>query len=206
MSSGEPIEREEALSAAYGFIETIEGHVARFEVAGSLRRGKASVHDIEIVAVPRFEFSGGLFDFGLTADERQNGKNLLHSRMQELLAAGWINQNRSRKDLKKNPFGEKYYRINFSNPDHFNGRPEYPIDLFVVIPPAQWGVILVIRTGSAEFSHSLVQKGWPHGITVRNGHLEDRSGKIIPTQEERDVFDALHVGWIEPEKREVEYR
>lgn len=203
MSSGEPIDREEALSAAHGFLETIKHHVTRFEIAGSLRREKESVHDIEIVAAPKFAFSLGLFDFDLTPNEEQNGKNLLHSRMRELLAAGWINQDRPRKDTKKNPFGEKYYRINFSNPDHPNGRPEYPIDLFVVIPPAQWGVILAIRTGSAEFSHSLVQKGWPQGISVKGGHLEDRDGNTVPTPEERDVFDALQVDWIEPEKREV---
>lgn len=190
MSGGESIDSGEAMQVAMEFMTVIGMSCERRQIAGSLRRGKDQVHDIEIVAQPKYSIQNSLLDQDSSPKE-----NLLHLKMKELLARGTINTDRPRKDNKKNPFGEKYYRINYS----YQGK-DYPVDLFVVIPPAQWGVIYLIRTGSADFSHWFVQQGYRYGIKVVDGHLE-KNGKTITTENEEDVFREMHVPWREPRER-----
>ena len=79
------------------------------------------------------------------------------------------------------------------------------LDLFIVQPPAQWGVIYLIRTGSAEFSHRFVTPRkhgglLPSHLCVKDGAIWSNN-HIIETPQERDVFDLAGVPWIEPEKR-----
>ena len=95
---------------------------------------------------------------------------------------------------KKAPFGPKYYRLKYKN---------YKLDIFSVMPPAQWGVIYTIRTGSADFSHWLVQSGWNRGIKVEDGQIVEK-GKLMVTPEEEDVFRALGLPWVEPKDRTLE--
>lgn len=53
MSSGERIKREDALEIAGNMVEFLADECQRVEIAGSLRRGSATVGDIEIVAIPK---------------------------------------------------------------------------------------------------------------------------------------------------------
>jgi len=46
------------------------------------------------------------------------------------------------------------------------------LDLFIVLPPAQWVVILAIRTGSTEFSHKLVSHT-PYGYLPKDYIVKD---------------------------------
>ncbi len=178
MSEGSRMNRDIALSVAQEFINIIKKDVERIRIAGSIRREKDTVGDIEIVCQPIW-------------------KNGLNIKMQNLLEMGVIDLNRPRKDNKKNPFGERYYRINY-----LLNNTAYPIDLFVVLPPAQFAVIYLIRTGSADYSHWFVQQGYKYGIRVIDGHLE-QNGKVIDTAQEIDVFDAMHVPYRDPKYREI---
>lgn len=196
MSGGEAIDKKKAFEAADAFISLLKRDkvVSRAEIAGSLRREKPEVHDIEIVCEPILKTGETVTLDGVVP----NGKatNMLHKKMNEMFMDGEIDIDRPRKDDKKNPFGPKYYRIYF----WYNGW-RYPIDLFVVIPPAQWGVIFLIRTGSADFSKWFVQQGYRYGIKVVNGHLE-QNGKILQTPEEIDVFTNMRVPYLRPSDRE----
>ena len=202
MSEGQAISREEAMAAATSFMSLINPACERMEIAGSLRRGKAEVHDIEIVAKPKL-----MYVTVSVLDVLANGGGTycdrLKDRMQSLLLEGIVNADRPRKDQKKNPFGPKYYRINFN---YYSRKlmleKEYPIDLFVVLPPAQWGVIYLIRTGSADFSHWIVQQGYKYGIHFVDGHMEMQN-MVLDTPEENDVFNYLKIPYREPKYREV---
>lgn len=55
---------EEALSIASDVLEQLRPHCIRAEIAGSIRRKKPMVKDIEIVAIPK-PYSVGLFESGL---------------------------------------------------------------------------------------------------------------------------------------------
>ena len=53
MSEGRVIPMDEAMQMTNVFISLISPYCERIEIAGSLRRGKPEVHDIEIVAEPK---------------------------------------------------------------------------------------------------------------------------------------------------------
>jgi DNA polymerase/3'-5' exonuclease PolX len=136
----------------------------RLEIAGSIRRGRPDVADVELVAVPRV--TPGRPDlFG--APTTATGE--LHALATELLAAGVLAH---RPDKNGRPaFGEKLKRVVFTG-----AAGVLPLDLFAVTPPAQWGVIFTVRTGPGAFSTRLVTArryggGMPEGHRVRDGAL-----------------------------------
>lgn len=165
----------DAAALALLMCERLKPYCRRIEIAGSIRRRKSEIGDIELVAMPYF--SDDLFGSS-TGDHKLNGVD-------------WESFGR----VVKN--GNKYKQIEL-----FEG---VNLDLFIVTPPAQWGVLFLIRTGSAEFSHRFVtskQAGGllPSYLKVKDGAIWSRN-HIVPTPEEKDVFDLAGVGWIEPERR-----
>jgi DNA polymerase/3'-5' exonuclease PolX len=79
-----------------------------------------------------------------------------------------------------------------------------PIDLFCVLPPAQWGVIMTLRTGPADFSHELMRVARRRGYKCEDGQLLDvrrKQGAPVKSPEERDFFKLINAAWIEPENR-----
>jgi DNA polymerase/3'-5' exonuclease PolX len=72
------------------------------------------------------------------------------------------------------------------------------IDLFIVRPPAQWGPIISIRTGSAEYSKRLVTALRVKGLRCEDGQVLDRMGKVVSCPEEIDFFRAAGLKMINP--------
>lgn len=181
----------------------------RIEIAGGIRRKKSEPHDIELVALP---LVGGN-EWGPMRD----GTNWLDKRVRDLFTdypTHFIHAPPNKAGARS-PFSEKYYKFLYKLA---------PVDLFVVTPPAQWGMVFTIRTGDAGFTHWLVQQGWPKGIYSRDGRLVrhvDLEGRYIPdrqkhkegdcrwveipTPEEADVFKTLNLQWVDPEKRVHEF-
>ena len=186
-----------ALALALEVKETLGPDCERIEIAGGVRRKKEEPHDIEIVCSPRREL---VFGYANSVDEE------IHL----LLSSGFFEKGDKDKAGKKAPCGPKYYRLKYKGEK---------LDVFVVIPPAQWGVIFTIRTGDADFSHWLVQQGNREGIVVSEGRLRQTvnldgtinkacGGTIgtfdfrdIATPEEEDVFRVLGVPFLPPEQR-----
>jgi DNA polymerase/3'-5' exonuclease PolX len=54
----------EALRIAEGIVQQLTPHCERIEIAGSIRRGKPDVKDIEVVAIPK-PYDVGLFASGI---------------------------------------------------------------------------------------------------------------------------------------------
>jgi DNA polymerase/3'-5' exonuclease PolX len=79
------------------------------------------------------------------------------------------------------------------------------LDLFIVTPPAQWGIQFMIRTGSAEFSHRLVTPRKYGGLMPSQYKVKDgaiwSNNHIIETPEEQDVFNLIGIDFIPPELR-----
>jgi DNA polymerase/3'-5' exonuclease PolX len=75
------------------------------------------------------------------------------------------------------------------------------LDLFFATRD-NWGYILAIRTGSADFSKRLAA-GWVrYGFRGEEGNLVDHAGNINPVREERDLFLLAGIPWTKPENRE----
>jgi len=74
------------------------------------------------------------------------------------------------------------------------------LDLFFA-RPENWGLIFAIRTGSAEFSHNVLAKGWcAKGFKSQNGILF-KNGIPIYIREEIDLFHLLEIEYCEPKYR-----
>ena len=184
MSSGSRMQWSDAKKKADHIVNILRPYVERIEIAGSIRRRSATVGDIEIVAVPHVQKSVDLF--GNTAEV----KSLFG------------------KDLIKNLFPTANILLNGPRQKKFvvDGTT---VDFFLVWPPAHFGVMFAIRTGSAEFSHMLVTKkrygGWlPNHFRIKNGRLQIGDGElaeIIPTPNEDDFFHAIGFKTPLPEYR-----
>jgi DNA polymerase/3'-5' exonuclease PolX len=178
----------EAETIANSFKAMIEPWCSRIELAGSIRRRKAEVGDVEIVAQPWSSAS----------------REQLHGNLAQLENNGLIKLDRKSSDGKKAPFGPRYYRLSLA---------KFPLDLFMVLPPADWGVIFTLRTGSKSFSHFMATRALQLGMRIREGqlfrvtrHLDPvihDSYEKIPCNEEKDLFEALGVKWAEPQDREA---
>ncbi len=167
----------EARSIADRVLGELAAVCERVAVAGSVRRRKEECHDIEIVAVPKFETGADLFGNPMM------GRSLLDPIVCDL---GRVEKN-----------GPRYKKVML---------PEgIALDLFVVLPPAQWGVIYALRTGPAEYSQWLVttrtQGGaLPSYLRCADGALWN-GRELVPTPEEVDLYRALGLEFCEPERR-----
>lgn len=182
-----PLERAALLAAE--LVDLLRDVCTRVEVAGSIRRRRPDVGDIEIVAIPRYE----VVQADLFAPGEGLNRNLLSARCLELVDDDTLEH---RLDVNGHrAFGQKYKRLTYRG---------VALDLFSPDDDT-WGVILAIRTGPADFSHRLVTTRshaglLPNWLAVREGRIW-RGVTPLATPEERDVFEAVGLDWIEPPDR-----
>jgi DNA polymerase/3'-5' exonuclease PolX len=168
----------EAKTIADRVVARLAPHCDRIQIAGSIRRQKADVGDIEIVAIPK-TFGGDLFG-GDGPRSRSPGF------VDVVLGLGRV--------LAGKPATGKYIKL--SIPDGIQ------LDLFTATSE-NWGHILAIRTGSATYSHEVLAKGWVRaGYHSMEGMLCSKAHKI-PVREERDLFNLIGLPWVEPQGRNL---
>lgn len=169
-------------------VKRLEDHCKRVEIAGSIRRKKPEVKDIEIVCLPDTYkgFRGKKvtsLDYYLTKLEERNKIRFVKNgkRMKNF----WLIR-KDRTTIIK-------------------------VDLFIVLPPAEWGVIFTIRTGPTSFNKWLVSYRKPQGFKFKDGAIHrkiEQVDKVKPlwilesTPEEEDVFKVLDIDFITIEERE----
>jgi DNA polymerase/3'-5' exonuclease PolX len=173
----QPISLSIAMESANYVIRKIGHFCERIEIAGSVRRKKDMVKDLEIVCIPTSEKEIDLF-----GDEVW------------VPCTGFIKTVNQWLKVKGEPTGRYTQRI---LPDN------NVLDLFIANKD-NWGYIYAIRTGSAEYSHHVLAKGWvKNGYTGKEGALW-KDGKAVIIPEEIDLFKICGVDWIEPEEREFD--
>lgn len=76
------------------------------------------------------------------------------------------------------------------------------VDIYVC-EPETWGITLLVRTGSADHNIKLAARAKKMGLhfSVARG-IENEKGKVIASQTEEEVFSALGLNYILPERRE----
>jgi len=159
----------------------------RIAVAGSLRRGKTDVGDIEILFVPKiglvrqpvelFPQKGSLADDLL---DRWLAKRVLTKRFNINGSAAWGPLNKLAMHVASG----------------------IPVDLFATTTD-RWFVSLVVRTGSKEMNTTLANSALRRGMQLHAyGVLENtRTGEQIIPQSEREVFERLGVPYRKPAER-----
>jgi DNA polymerase/3'-5' exonuclease PolX len=178
-------------------VEKFRHACKRIEIKGSISRHKAEPNDIEILAIHDLAVPPiGRVEFGKPAPKIY--KTRIDAIVGEMDDAGICYIKAS---------GEKYKKI-------WMIEERIQVDLFLVTPPAEWGVLSVIRTGPSDFSHWLVTRksrggALPDEYIVENGAVGQRvrsdkgDGRkgVIPMPEEIDFFRLCGVDWIEPSQR-----
>lgn len=194
---------DQAQRAATAVVELLAPFCDRIEIAGSVRRQKAMVGDLEIVAVPKI------------GDVQQRGQmfptpcNLLHNFTDETVASGTGNLRRPTGDVVR--WGKRYRTLAFHH-----GKRWHRVDLFMVCDtqgepqPERFGSVFVIRTGDSEFSTLLVTSrseggAMPTGFRHANGRIEQyrAAGDWRPcyVPDEQAFFEIVGVPMIPPRER-----
>lgn len=79
------------------------------------------------------------------------------------------------------------------------------VDLFLQPDPATWGVNMLLRTGSAEFSRKMVTKRSQHGFMPDCYQVRDArvwaGAKLLDTPEEADIFALWGMDYVLPPQR-----
>ena len=171
-----------SLSQARRIAESVVAELAcaceRIEIAGSVRREKSEVGDIEICAIPKIEKNVDLFGFPI------EGCSALD--IFEYAKIGRFVKGKSR-----------YKQILL--PDGIS------LDLFICLPPVQWGVVFTIRTGDADFSHKIVTPRKHGGFLPSDCKVKDgtvyRNDDPILMPEEEDFLKLLGFPGLSPQAR-----
>lgn len=174
----------------------------RIFIAGSVRRGKSEVHDIEIVCRP-------LVIVGETAPDLFGSTEKLGGVSPEFTSR----VNRLGHIVKGKTDG-RYMQINLQ---------EISLDLFMPTPQDFFRQF-AIRTGSSEYAHRVIAsawvgKGWvgtSQGLRLKEEcHRKETAGKVfwipvkanptLPPQwcSEQEFFKWLGVSWVAPDSREL---
>jgi len=179
--------REQALKVAEEIIWNLKPCCERIAIAGSLRRGKSEVGDIEILFIPKTTTRpDGLFDYRIVsvADEVIEG----------YLRDGYFS---------KRPSKTGAFTWGESNKLAIHRPSGIPVDLFAT-NDARWWVSLVIRTGSKETNLRLTTGANKLNRTLNAygfGTTDRRTGETTAAKSEQDVFALCGVPYLEPEKR-----
>ena len=177
----------EAERVAQELIEAMKPYCIRCEVAGSIRRQKPEVKDIEIVAIPLWHKVDDPTD--LFCERKVNINELWQNN--SALNVKWIKPGTSEIVPWHINQNGKYWRGLLPN--------SMKLDLFLVTE-ANWGIQFAIRTGCAEFSHGLVTHANRRSLPCVDGYLT-REGQRLETREEIEVFNLLDLDFVEPQNR-----
>ena len=152
----------------------------RIEVAGSLRRRRSEIGDLELVAIP---------------------KNALYHQLDDLLSKQAIRHTDPKRwGLKYRSFVSAVSVVNSVRLEE-----DVQIDLALQPDPATWGVNFLLRTGSAEFSRKMVTPRGEGGFMPDHYRVEDARLKagatVLDTPEEEDVFRLYGIDYVLPPQR-----
>lgn len=163
MSSGNRLPFGQALELARQLVEELRPAVRRVKVAGSLRRRRPDVGDIELVVEPEtyaVDLFGGV------------GPDLNEVRY---IARSWG-------VLRLN--GDRQIQV-----VGVKGIEGFKAELYLVHPPAQWGSILAIRTGPPDLGRIAMGRMLALGYKHQEGFvLRTADRRVMPTPEEEDFF------------------
>lgn len=177
--------RSLAVQVARELTSWLTPYCERLIFAGSLRRLKAEVGDIEVLYIPKLSTEpDGLFD--------TKQVNLVDRCLDDLIANGLLQK-------RKNVNGHETWGAKNKLAVHSSG---IGIDFFEA-NAANWFNYLVCRTGSAltntRIAAAALTKGWKWHPT-RDG-FSDEYGKLVRVESEQDVFRLVGLPYLEPCRR-----
>lgn len=187
-SNRSPLPRQAVLPYALRLWDRITPVCTASCYAGSLRRHAPEVNDIEIVAQP-------------------SDPDALSLVLTSMLESGWLQWDEEVKRQK----GDRYKR--FILPALADSvSPGFAVDLFLTTPE-NYGNILMIRTGNADWSHAMMtplRRGGlrPPHVRCDKGFVwqqdRDRQAIVLPIPTEAALFAAWGLPFVAPADRHQE--
>lgn len=181
-------------------LQTVQPYCTHAFIAGSIRREKAEVKDIELVVVPRWEEDIDPTDLFA---ERVVPVNRLYQAVAGGIALSevcpavqWIKPSTSViQPWPLQPEG-KYWR---------GYLPEQQVKLDVFLATSKnVGAIFLIRTGSMEFGRAVMTHAQTVGYRFIDGSLQYQNANSytpVVTPDEETVFRLLRLRFVEPQQR-----
>lgn len=177
----------EAATVAVALKGALAPFCERIEIAGSLRRGKRMVSDIELLYVGR----------------RQNIANDFFNESTCDAAAACLDSLLNRSVIAKRPNSLGRFTWGPQNKLGIHVESGIPVDFFST-SEANWWVSLVIRTGSKETNLKLTTGAQARGRTLHAygaGVEINATGEVMACRSEEDVFEWCGVPYLKPEDR-----
>ena len=188
------MELNKALSIADEIVQSLSPHCELINIAGSCRREKPEVKDIEIVCTPKPKLIMDVF-----GEEMKEGR-----------VKGFVKQVQGLGETLKGSAPDGLYTV-------IKLKEGIKLDLFI---PADndYYRIFALRTGSLEYSRDVIARGWNKigwcGVDGELRKIKDciKVGKkwkcLNPSPElppvwtsEQDFFDWIKVRWVAPSSR-----
>jgi len=186
-----------AIKIANRLHELFTPHCIITHIAGSIRRQRNEVNDIELVCLPRYEF--------VKLDLFGNGEWRLSQGYKQVI-------NLISERIIKGQQGGRYMQIQLK-------KTSLLLDLFTP-QSTDYYRILAIRTGSADYSHLRLAAQWTKlgwcgthdGLRLIKECIQTASGWKCTTdrptlppewESEEQFFQWLQIPWIEPIYREI---
>ena len=170
--------------AADSLVRQLEDSCQKITVAGSIRRRRSDVGDIELLCVPK---PSGLDLFG----RQVLGDNQLDRRCRELIEAGILGYRPNR--VGAVTFGPQN-KLLVHRPTGI------PVDVFST-EASNWGMALVVRTGPAGFNTWMMKRFRQLQMLGHAYGGVSRDGEELPCPTEELVFELMEWPWVRPEDR-----
>ncbi len=162
-------------------VEILEPHCDRIEIAGSVRRQKPLIGDIEIVCIPKRDFDMFGAPIGVCADFSQ-------------VVEKW-------EKVRGDADGRYTQRI-LPNTNGFT------VDIFMA-DTDNWGWIFPLRTGSAVYAQKTFLQGLRTvNCFAEGGYVYDFTDTLHPKKlslpEESDLYKLIGIDYVQPQDRSLE--
>ena len=165
----------DAIAVAGEIVSWLKPYCKKIMIAGSLRREKAEVGDIEILCIPRLGY-----------------RDEVHYRIMYLIRNRFL-------DYRLNKKGSRTYGK--QNKLLVHCESGIPLDVFSVSEEA-WAMGLLIRTGSKMFNIRLCMQAKKLGFHIKPySGIIDQRGNLLKPKTEEEIFELLKLDYISPEKR-----
>jgi DNA polymerase (family 10) len=173
------LSRREVEPLAFKLVQTLDPFCSKVEVAGSFRRGRETINDLDIVVQPKPAPVGALDSWSGMIKALRYEFDAVTEKQGDKLATLYV------------PFNSKEV------PGHVQ------VDLYRA-DPNTWGILLLVRTGSKEFNVFLCNRAISMGLRLQYSQgLVDGQGRVVAGRTEQEVFEKLGLPFVLPQDREV---
>ena len=174
-----------ALGVANLLTAMLEPFCERIEIAGSIRRGRPDIGDVELVAVPRYYTRASTRDM---FDAERMDEQV--SQLKEALIT-WLAEGRFH---NRGAFGDRnIYLVHVDS--------DMAVDIFIT-DEDNWGMMQFVRTGPADYVRRAMARFQQLGLHGKPyAGVVDEQGREIACPTEEVVYQLLKWSWLDPDKR-----